>query len=147
MRSNLKNTHLPLGDRLEAFDKELMAQVRLGRKELLFKLASLGLKQQASLLGEVSLRKSIRATKKRKHGEIERVGFSFERKGIFLEHGVGKNRKKGSAAAAKAAKPWLGPVLPGIVERLADFIEEGYADIIAAELAINIPGVYKTRIG
>lgn len=143
---NLRNPHLPLGDRLEAFDKELMAQVQLGRKELLFKLASLGLKQQASLAGEVSLRKSLRATKRRKNGELERVGYSFERKGIFMEHGVGKYRKKGSSAAAKAAQPWLAEVLPVIVERLADFIEEGYADIIAAELAINIPGVYSTKV-
>lgn len=143
----IQPSNIPLGDRLEAFDKELMQQVRIGRKELLFKLASLGLKQQASLLGETSLRKSIRATKKRKHGEIERVGYSFERKGIFMEHGVGKHRKKGSAAAAKAARPWLSEVMPGIVEKLADFIEEGYADIIAAELAINIPGVYKTKVG
>ena len=60
-----------LGDRLEELDKEIRAWARLTRKQLLFRLASLNLKERVRLSGEVALRKSLRSYVRKKGGEIE----------------------------------------------------------------------------
>lgn len=89
---------------------------------------------------------SLRYKLVRKQMELEAVGFSFARHGIFIEHGVGKNRRVGSAAAGRARKPWLSQVLPLSVETLADILVEEYADIAATALVMRIPGVLETSL-
>ena len=61
-----------------------------------------------------------------------------------MEHGVGKHRPKGSPAASRTKQPWLSQIIPPSIEDLANILEEKYADIAAAELKLNIPGIITT---
>lgn len=130
-----------LGDRLQQLDKEARAWTKVTRKKLLMRLASLNLQERVRLDGEVSLRKSLRTSVRKSQGELESVGFSFARHGIFLEHGVGRGRPKGSAAARRYAKPWLSVVLPDAVDELAEMLSDEYGDIVQQEMRLLIPGV------
>lgn len=133
-------------DRLEALDKELNAWSLMTRQKLLYRLASLNLKETARLKGSIKLVKSLRHKLRKRNGEIESIGFTFARHGIFLEHGVGKGRPIGSSKAAQYKKLWLKPVLEPSVEDLADLLEKQYSDILAAEVKINIPGVLTSKV-
>lgn len=134
-----------LGDRLESLEKKLRGFGRMTRTELIYAAQNLGLKERVSMLS-----KSIGSNVRKRSGDIDGVSFSFARHGIFLEHGVGKNRPKGSAAASrtrsKIGSPWLAPTLDDAVEKLADLLAEEYADIVAAEVVIRIPGIIDTSI-
>lgn len=112
-RTALRQTlqHLSIGD-----------QVRLGR-------------------GGGYLSKSIKARPIVRAGVADKVQISFERQGFFVEHGVGRGRKKGSSAAKKYAKPWIDTTLPPHLKELQELVTEHYADIV--ESAIFIPGVLK----
>lgn len=135
-----------LADRLEAMDKEIRAWALLTRKQLLFKLASLGLHERVQLANSIKLEKSLKSYIRKKGGDIETVAFSFARHGIFLERGVGKGRPVNSPQANHAAKPWLAPTLPKAVQSLADLLADEYADIVALEARIIIPGIIDTKI-
>lgn len=135
-----------LADRFIALTKEVRGWSNVTRNKLLFRLASLGLRDRVRLQGEVALRKSLKTSLKVTDLEVERVSFIFARHGIFLEHGVGKGRPKGSASARRFAKPWLRPVLEPELETLAELLADEYGDIIAAELVIRIPGIIDTKV-
>lgn len=144
------NPNPRLGDRLEELEQRLRAFGKLTRQQLLFKLASLGLHEKVAALqkppGEERLYKSVRNSLRKRQGDIEGLAWSFARHGIFVERGVGKHRPVNSAAAMANAQPWLYPTLDKALENLADLLAEEYADIVAAEVAIRIPGVIDTRI-
>lgn len=93
-----------------------------------------------------TLEKSIRYGLRKSGGVIDQVYFSFERHGIFFEHGVGKGRGTGTAEAEANAHPWLSVVVPMAIERLADLIADEYADVATAQIRINIPGIIDTDI-
>lgn len=154
-----------LGDRIESLEKEARSWGRITRKKLLLRLLQLGIddkiklaKTQArlrkstdrsgktSLIKEEFLTKSLGSRIRKKQGDLEAVAFSFSRHGIFLEHGVGKHRPKGSSAASRAAKPWLEPVLSSSIDDLANILENEYADLAAETLRFNIPGVIDSTI-
>lgn len=135
-----------LADRLEAMDKEIRGWALLTSKQLLVRIASLGLHERIRLQEEKPLRQSIFSYIKKNRGDIESVAFSFARQGIFLEHGVGKGRPVRSPQARAAARPWLAPTLPAAVQGLADLLAEEYADIVALEARILIPGIIDTKI-
>lgn len=146
----LKNSK-HVGDRIEAMEREVKAWSNLTKDKILRRLASLGLKDRAKLQKSGSIKRetlynSIRNSSKNKDGQLERITFSFARHGIFLEHGVGKNRPQGSASAAKAARKWITNVLPDEIEALADLLEESYGDIAAGTLVMRIPGIMDTKI-
>lgn len=159
------NPNPSLGDRLEALEKSLRGFGRTTRSELIMAASRLQLKDRAALVsriryversGQIKVQRekplveSIGSSIRKRGGDIDGVAFSFARHGIFLEHGVGKHRPKGSPAAArlraKIGAPWLAPTLDGAVEKLADLLAEEYADIVAAEVVIKIPGVIDTSI-
>jgi len=156
---HMSTTNERLGDRIEQMEKEIKAWSRATRKELLTRLAQLKLKDRVKLAKSFSkvkinkdgayqeefLYKSIRTRLRKPGGDLEGIAFSFARHGIFLEHGVGKGRKRGSAFANKHKQPWL-IALDGEINALADLLEREYADIAAGELSINIPGVFQTKI-
>jgi hypothetical protein len=129
-----------LGDRLEALLKEAIAWRKVTAKDLQFRVARLTLGERAML------EKSIKSSVKTRDVDIEKISFGFLRHGIFLEHGVGKGRGIGSAAARRYSKPWLKPVLDPALERLADILEKEYADVAAGEVKLLIPGVISTKI-
>jgi hypothetical protein len=131
-----------LADRLEEFDQRLIDRMKLGKQNLLRAILRLGTRERLALAEDVHLRASLRNTIRRKQGEIERVGFSFVRHGIFVARGVGKGRPVGSAKAKAAANDWLTPELDILLDDIADLVADGYADIIAAQFRINIPGLY-----
>lgn len=136
-----------IGDRLEELDKEVRTWGNVTRRALIQRLMTLDLEERTRMVADdPQLLKNIRRIVRKKSGDLEGVAFSFPRHGIFLEHGVGKNRPKGSAAAFNAAKPWLKPVLPDAVDELADLLEQKYADLVAADLRILIPGIIDTNI-
>lgn len=87
------------------------------------------------------LKKSVKSRPIVRAGIAERVQISFERQGLFVEHGVGRGRKKGSSEAKRHAKPWIDSTLPPHLEDLQQLVTEHYADIV--ESAIFIPGVLK----
>lgn len=130
----------PIAYKLEKLEKEVRRWSSITRKDLLTQLASLDLEQQSELV------KSVRAKLFKRQGDLEGAAFSFVRHGIFFERGVGRGRPVGSAKAERLAKPWLKPVIPGAVEKLADVLVEEYADVAASEVKINIPGIISTKI-
>jgi hypothetical protein len=135
-----------LADRLEAVEKEIRAWGRATKGELVSKLLSLGLEARADAATHKNLVNSVNYHSKKVGGEIERVSIRFARHGIYLEHGAGRGRPAGSPEANIAAKPWLAPILPGAVEDLADRLAEGYADVVAAEATIRVPGIIESKI-
>jgi len=145
MASNQQD--IRLGDRFESLDKEVRAWARLTRKKLLFRVASLNLEERIRIEDKDDedyvppLKESIKSSVRKKQGDLESVAFKFVRHGIFLEHGVGRGRPKGSSKAKKAAKPWLSVVLPDATQELANIIEEEYADLIDSELRLMVPGI------
>lgn len=118
--------------------------MRLAQKKALYKAAKMGLKDKAEIEKYKSLPDTIRSTVRKKDGEIERVGFSFDRIALYLHLGVGKGRKTGSPEAARAAKPWL-MAIAEFEEQLADLLENHYADVAAAEIRVDVPGYYRTK--
>jgi hypothetical protein len=153
---NLDNTSQRL-DELEGDIASFAKTVALSMKR---KLLTLGLRERLALAQKLSrLRKvrsqegktslvqekelvaNISARLNRKGGELLGPAWSFERHGIFLEHGVGRGRPAGSAGARAASRPWLEPTLDLATEILADILESKYADIVAGQLRILIPGV------
>jgi hypothetical protein len=153
------------GVRLEAFNQALVSWSKETQDLLKSRLTGLGLDQRRALqrgssrLRTASISKlsntkrlvrdeyliqSIKYSIRRNGLEVDSVGFSFARHGIFLEAGVGKNRPKGSGK--ESPKPWIAPVLDRQVQELSNIIGDGYADLITGELNIVIPGIYSTRI-
>ena len=96
--------------------------------------------------GRKTLEQSIRYGLRKSGGTIDQVYFSFERHGIFYEHGVGKGRGQGTAEAEANENPWLSVVIPVAIEKLAYLIAEEYANVAAAQIRINVPGIIDTDI-
>lgn len=153
-------TESRLIDRLEDLDNEVKGWALDTKGQLRLKLRTLGVSNKIKLaktVTRIKIRKnkfvksdflfgSVGYALRKKDQEIEAIAFRFARHGIFLEHGVGKNRPVGSGKAENAKKPWLSPVLTPAVEALADRIAEKYADIAADEVRINIPGILTTNV-
>ena len=90
------------------------------------------------------LKPSIGAATKKEFGQVNRINFRFAKQGIYLEHGVGKNRRVRSSNARP--KPWLAPILDPAIDELANLIAENYLDIAAGEIKFFIPGILDRRI-
>ena len=133
-------------DREKTLAYELNAWAQFTRKQLLYRLASLNLRERIRMETEQPLRKSIKAYLVTHQGAVEAVAFSFARHGIFLERGVGLGRPAGSRAAEQAAKPWIKPVMEPAMANLADNIARHYADVVAVNLRFLIPGIIDTTI-
>lgn len=150
-----------LADKLEALQQDVKGFARLTRQQLLFQLASYGLRDRLKVARTVSkirrgssaagkaqlereefLYKSLKTRVKQKDGNLEGIRFSFARHGIFFEHGVGRSRGIGSGNTKP--NPWLSVVLPKAIEELADLLEKEYGDIALSEIVINIPGIITT---
>jgi len=159
---NTLNKPSRLSDKLEMMDKEIRAWSKVTRQDLVKRILSLNLQEKSRIQFDgrpttkaerreredaAPLHKSVREYLKKQQGEIEKVAFSFARKGIWLEHGVGRGRPVRSPQALAAARPWLGDILERATEELADLLEENYADIAASELRILVPGIVDTRVG
>lgn len=127
--------------RRDELDKEVRSWRRVTRKQLITKVKSLDLRQKVRLASDPALVDSIKTSMRKRDGNIESVSFSFARKGIFLEHGVGRSRPRGSAAAKRFAKPWIKPTLDDAQQELNDIIAEKYADIVEGEIVIRVPGI------
>jgi len=89
---------------------------------------------------------SVKFNIRRSYGTVDYVGFRFARQGVYIEHGVGRGRPRGSAQAEAAKKQWISIVLPPRMEVLAEMLATEYADIAAAELRILVPGLIDTKI-
>jgi len=125
----------------DELDQEVRDWRRVTRKQLIMKIKSLNLRQKVRVGSDPALVKTIKTAMRKRDGNIESVSFSFARKGIFLEHGVGRSRPRGSASAKKHAKPWIKPTLDDAQDELNDIIAEKYADIVEAEIVIRVPGI------
>jgi hypothetical protein len=155
-----------LGDQLAALDSEVRKFAVVTRRSLQKQVrtqmamtaARLSLRGRAAVaqyqrsqsrsrqIGRKTLEKSIRYGLRKSGGVIDQVYFSFERHGIFYEHGVGKGRGKDTLEAEANEHPWLSVVVPMAIEKLADLIAEEYADVATAAIRINIPGIIDTDI-
>jgi hypothetical protein len=145
MAERIVDITTPLGDRMAELEKALTKFNSDTRAQLRARLELLGLNARVERRASASLEKrlydSVGAAKRKRDGNIEGVTVSFSRHGIFVERGVGKNRKAGSSAAAKNVQQWLFPVLEGRIEALADMLEQEFADIAAEQVRILIPGI------
>jgi len=139
------NLNLPKAERREALEEEVRKWGRLTRQKLVERILSLNMHERAAVTMDKPLAKSVRSIFRKQSGDIEGVSFRFPRHGIFLERGVGKHRPVNSAAANKAAKPWISTTLPSATEQLADILAKEYADLVAEDVQINIPGVISTK--
>lgn len=79
---------------------------------------------------EKKLSSSIGYHLNRNHGLIERVRFSFERHGVFLEKGVGKGTRH--------SKIWFNTSMDAQIEKLADIAAEHSVEINISKLTIAI---------
>lgn len=135
----------------------------LTKNALAYRLSSLGLEERASekkFFSRVSFRKnkagktvtvreqplipSLKVGYKQFYGQIDRVTVSFARHGIFVEHGVGKGRPKGSAKAKP--RPWLAPVMAVQVPILADVLAKREADRVTGQLRFLVPGIIDIKV-
>lgn len=135
-------------ERQDGLGKEVRKWLRINKKALLAKLASLNMHEKSALLDDMSdLEKGLKTRTKKKDGFYEWLAFSFPRQGIFIEHGVGRGRPVGSAKARENAQPWLKPILGPAYEDLADILQEEYADIIEDFIFKQIPGILNFENG
>ena len=141
----------------QAFNDDIKEWSRLTLSAFEFKLIALGINDRALARSALKKRKatfipkkpgdklekplaaSLRMAYKTQLGLINRVKIKFTRHGVYLEQGVGRNRKKGSGK--EKPKKWLNPVLTIEVPKLADRIVDKYSDIIADQLTFYIPGI------
>lgn len=145
----IRDESLSVGERVLQLEGALNNWSKITRQRLQMRLASMGLKDRVRLrqtLAQATLYKTTGVRPKRKNGEIDSISILFLKHGIFLEHGVGKNRPVNSPEAVRAKRPWLSLELPGAVEELAELLATEYADIAAGQLKITIPGIYSTKI-
>jgi len=145
MAERIVDITTPLGDRMDELEKALKNFGADTRAQLRAQLALLGLNEQvesraSSRLGD-RLYDSVTRSMRKRSGSLEGVSISFVRQGIFIERGVGKNRPVGSRAANHSMQEWLFPVLEGRVEKLADLLEQHYADVAAEQVRLLIPGI------
>lgn len=148
---------------MQALQKDVREWAKQTRTLMGFELAKLNLREKDELFSRVRfeyrkrksefvavkeppLRKSLKSGIKKKYGEIESAWISFARHGIFLELGVGRNRPKGSSYANRAARPWMTHILEARFKLLEKLVEERYADIVALEIRLLIPGIIDSRI-
>jgi hypothetical protein len=134
-------------ENIQDFNRDIRDWGKETRQKLLYRIAQLDLKERAALSNELHLRESLKLKVKTRYGEAQSVGFTFARHGIFIERGVGRGVPLAKVATSnRTPKPWLGVVLPQAVEELADLVAQNYADDVAGQIRINIPGVYRTEI-
>ncbi len=88
---------------------------------------------------ERKLAESINSKTGLTYGVIDRVGFSFERHGVFVHKGVGRKypitgpeKVKHPSGKVRTAVEWFNPELEKYIPELADRIAE-----INADLAVN----------
>jgi hypothetical protein len=128
--------------RLE-FEEEVKSWAKLTKRELIKKLRSLDMRQRTQLgkMAKERLDKSISVGYRiyRDLGDIRAISFSFQRKGIFMEHGVGKSRPKGSTKAKRASKPWLNPVIDEAYKEFQSEVVDKYEDAIVKEIRTELP--------
>jgi hypothetical protein len=135
----------------------------LTKNALAYRLSSLGIEERAHekkafsrlsarkmkdgktvLVREQPLMPSLKVSYKQFYGQIDRVVVSFARHGIFVEHGVGKGRKKGSARARP--RPWIAPIMRVQVPMLADVLARREADRVSGQLRFLVPGIIDIKI-
>lgn len=134
------------GDQYEDLIKRVRIWAKATQYDLLRQLEAMGLDQSTRKSGEQALYKSLKHTVRVKNLEVNRIGFTFSRHGIFIEHGVGDGRLVASPEANAAKRPWLSLVLPAAVDKLGNELMESYADVVANELKFLIPGIIDTTI-
>ena len=138
-------------ERQKLFITELRNWTNATKKQMLFRLAAMGMHAKVnarkSAEGRQSqLAASIKGSVKMRGGDIDAIRFSFLYYGIFLEHGVGKGRKRESAAAVANKRPWIQPSLGRAYYVLADHIANNYADMAVGNIRIIVPGIINTTI-
>lgn len=92
---------------------------------------------------EEKLVKSISGRVYRKDGVVQRIGYRFERHGVFREKGVGRGagaRDREATLNARTGRkpgPWFNPVLEREIPSLADRVAKNFAEIYTANIFIN----------
>ena len=148
---------------LKDFNTAVKSWGNLTKNALAYRLSALGIEDRAhekKAFSRVSFRKnktgktvtvreqplipSLKVGYKQFYGQIDRVVVSFARHGIFVEHGVGKGRNKGSAKARP--RPWLAPIMRVQVPMLADVLAKREADRVAGQLRFLVPGIIDIKI-
>lgn len=76
----------------------------------------------------------------RSNGDIVRVAWRFTRHGIFQEHGVGRNRRKGSGK--EKPMPWLVPTLDAMTPLLADELQDESIKQLGLVIDIKVNGLF-----
>jgi hypothetical protein len=138
-----------IADRLELQDKVIRDWARLTTQQLKRQLLSMGVHSRVRLergRTDDPLVDSVGYALKKRDGQIYAIPLKFVRHGIFLEHGVGRNRPARSLAAQRSKKPWLSVVLPSRIEALAEVLSEAAATEVANEIRFLIPGIIDTKI-
>jgi hypothetical protein len=153
----LRNTALPL------LNDAVRSWGSLSRNAMEYRLTALGIEERRAerksfsrirfqkdsagksyLLREQPLLPSLKIGYKEFYGSINRISFKFARHGIFLEHGVGKGRKKGSGK--ETPKPWIEPVMQVEIPKLADILANQTAERVSGQLRFLVPGVVDMRV-
>lgn len=137
--------------RYDEANAAMVEWAKLVKKKLAQRVGSLRLKDRRALqklawnkanIEEYRiLERSIGSSYKKDFGQISRINFPFSRQGIFLEHGAGRRRPKGTNP-----KPWIVPTLDPAIDELADILVERFADIVAGEIKFSIPGIISRRV-
>lgn len=137
-----------INEQIQSFNKDVGSWSKRFENELKAKIRSLSQKGKGDLL------RSLRGRTYKRYGEIDRIGYGFERHGVFLQKGVGRgyvmrngfvqrgikvrvgrnlHDKRTDFRAVpgqinRKPKDWFNGPLANNVEKLADIVVEHYAD-------------------
>lgn len=105
----------------EKYNQGIRYRSRKAANELKAQLDMFNIGQTGELL------KTINVKYKSRYGQIEAVGFTITKGGVFTEKGVGKgfpinSPKTNGEKLGRTPKAWFSPVLDATTEELADYI-------------------------
>lgn len=122
----------------KGLNKEISQWAKGQKKDLDSQFDKLDIQHREGSPSPQAARELLRHYLGQKFGMVSKITFKFPRHMVFVQKGVGKGTPAAQAGTGKRKpKDWFnGPIDEG-VERLADIVAEGQADMIINSIRIK----------